>query len=156
MSTHKMTRWGIGPTFGILTCLYSLAIYDINRLWPWTFSFSYQNEIGIALMVIGFIIFIYPAVTIDKYFNEGKLRTTGLYSVCRHPIYASWVLIIIPGIIIYWGAILGLTIPFYAYLAVRSFINKEENYLFNKFGIEYLSYKNKVNAIFPKIFISWR
>ena len=146
-----MTRWGIGPIFGIYTACYSILMYWINTLLPTTFIFPFQIEIGISLIIIGFILFIYPAITIDKYFNEGKLRTNGMYKICRHPIYVSWILIIIPGIVLCWGSIIGLSIPLYSYLVFRSFIYKEENYLANKFNSEYFTYKSSINVIFPKI-----
>jgi protein-S-isoprenylcysteine O-methyltransferase Ste14 len=102
-------------------------------------------------MVGGFLFFIYPAVTIDKYFNNGKLRTKGLYAVVRHPIYASWIIWIIPGIVIYWGSLLAITIPLVAYIILKKIIHVEEEYLAIKFGKEYLDYKARVNAVFPKI-----
>lgn len=146
-----MTRWGIGPRFGILTALYSLVVWYIHSIVPMTFSFDFQNEIGLGLIILGFCIFIYPAVTIDKYFNNKELRTSGLYSICRHPIYGAWIAIIIPGIVIYWGSWFGLSIPIFAYLVFSLYIHIEEDYLTAMFPL-YKYYKRRVNAIFPKIF----
>lgn len=148
---RKMTRWGIGPKFAILTLLYATLIYLLQIVLPYL-MFGPYHILGIIFMVIGSLLFIYPAVTIDKYFNNNKLRTTDFYSIVRHPIYASWILIIIPGIILYWGSILGITIPFISYLIFRKLIHVEDDYLLEKFGIEYTNYKNSVNAVFPRIF----
>jgi len=146
----KMTRWGIGPKFAIVSLLYSALIYLITIYLVSTWKFSGFDVIGLCLIVVGFLFFIYPAVTIDKYFNNMQLRTRGLYAYVRHPIYASWIVLIIPGIVLYWGAFLGLTIPFVAYLVFKKFIPVEEDYLLALFGNQYRRYKYKVNAVFPK------
>jgi protein-S-isoprenylcysteine O-methyltransferase Ste14 len=147
---NKMTRWGIGPKFGILTSIYSALMYLIHSYFPE--NFSGFHTLGIVLISVGFCLFIYPAVTIDKYFNEGRLRTKGLYAICRHPIYSAWIVLIIPGIVLYWGSVIGLTIPIVAYLIFRNNIHIEEDYLIKMFGLEYINYKDRVNAVFPKIF----
>lgn len=149
-----MTRWGIGPLFGILTFLYSVAIVNYNNTIGVGFDFYFRHQLGIILMVVGFLIFIYPAVTIDKYFNEGKLRTGGLYKYSRHPIYGAWIVLIIPGIIIWLGT--GVTTILAAYLIFKRFIHIEEDYLLTKFGNKFVEYKAKTNAIFPKLKIKFK
>jgi protein-S-isoprenylcysteine O-methyltransferase Ste14 len=146
----KMTRWGIGPLFGILTSLYSGVVYCIDSYFPNSFEFTGRKEVALFLMILGFCLFIYPAITIDKYFNNRLLRTKGLYSICRHPIYGAWILLIIPGIVLWWGSLIGFTIPLVAYVIFTSFIYKEESYLLRKFGSEYIDYSLRINAIFPK------
>jgi protein-S-isoprenylcysteine O-methyltransferase Ste14 len=151
MIMKKMTRWGIGPKFALLTMLYAAFVYVVQTYIVPSWTFTGLEALGILLMVGGFLFFIYPAVTIDKYFNNGKLRTKGLYAVVRHPIYASWIIWIIPGIVIYWGSLLAITIPLVAYIILKKIIHVEEEYLAIKFGKEYLDYKARVNAVFPKI-----
>jgi protein-S-isoprenylcysteine O-methyltransferase Ste14 len=43
-----------------------------------------------------------------------------------------------------------MIIPLFMYLSYRVLIVEEERYLGDKFGGEYLEYKRKVGAIFPK------
>jgi len=148
----RMTRWGVGPKFGILTALYSLVVYLIHNNFCSSFEYLGLKTVGVILILVGFCLFIYPAVTIDKYFNEKRLRIKGLYAYCRHPIYASWIVIIIPGIILYWGAIIGITIPIVGYFIFKRYIHVEEDYLLKMFGLEYRNYMDRVNAVFPKLF----
>lgn len=145
----KMTRWGIGPLFALLTILYSMVVYYLTKISNLMFT-GFEN-FGIFLIVIGFCLFLYNALTIDKYFNNKKLRTTGLYGYVRNPIYASWIVLIIPGIVLYWGSIPGLMIPFVSYFIHYMLISKEDNYLLGLFGTEYVQYRLKVNSIIPKI-----
>lgn len=113
--------------------------------------FYINSIISWILIIVGFGIFIYPAVTIDKYFNNKKLRTTGLYSIVRHPIYSSWIFIIIPGLIFLWGSWLGYLVPIASYFICKGLIIKEDHYLYKTFGIKYDYYRTKTNAFFPKI-----
>lgn len=46
---------------------------------------------------------------------------------------------------------MGLTVPVVMYISFRLLIGKEEKLLIDEFGNEYIKYKKKVNAIFPKI-----
>jgi protein-S-isoprenylcysteine O-methyltransferase Ste14 len=78
-----------------------------------------------------------------------RLYRAGLYACCRHPLYANFVLLAVPGACLLansWAALAA--IPF-AYLAVRFFVRKEERGLIAAFGAEYERYKQEVNAIFP-------
>lgn len=150
----QMTRWGVGIGFTILSCLYFTLIIVVHFIWfahlsippPRTFTLI----IGIFFIVLGLPIFIIPGLAIHKYFKEGKLATTGIYAYLRHPIYGSWIVFIVPGIVLIINSLLGLTIPLFMYLSYRILIVKEERYLEDKFGGEYLEYKRKVGAIFPK------
>ena len=44
---------------------------------------------------------------------------------------------------------LGLTVPFAMYLITHILVKKEEIYLEQRFGSEYLSYRKKTPAILP-------
>lgn len=154
----EMTRWGVGPEFTLVSIIYAIVIFLLNSSWFPSLTFVILSRevtlvLGVMLITVGFLIFLIPAVTIDKYFFEGKLCTTGIYSFIRHPIYGSWIVFIIPGIVLIRGSLLGISIPIFMYAVFKILIPQEEDYLEKKFGKEYLEYKRKVNAIFPTI---WR
>jgi protein-S-isoprenylcysteine O-methyltransferase Ste14 len=99
---------------------------------------------------MGAPIFIISGFTLHKYFDEGKLITKGVYAYFRHPIYGSWIVFIIPGIVLILNSLLGLTIPFVMYAIFKILVAEEEIYLEEKFGDQYFEYKRKVGGIFPK------
>jgi len=78
-----------------------------------------------------------------------KLVTTGIYSICRNPMYFGN-LLILSGIGIFANSALFvcLTIPIFMFL-YASIILAEQSFLENKFGEEYKLYKQNVNAIIP-------
>ena len=151
-----MTRWGVGPKFTVISLIYAAIIFAIqNTVFPEARFVIYSRLInltlGILLIVIGVIIFLIPVFTIDKYFYEGKLCKKGVYAYLRHPIYASWISFIVPGIVILRGSTLGITLPLFMYLVFRALIPVEEKYLIDKFGHEYIEYQSKVWAVIPKL-----
>lgn len=151
-----MTRWGVGPKFTIISLIYaSIVIATQNILLSEVRFVIYSTLIniilGILLIVIGLILFLIPVFTIDKYFYKGKLCKKGVYAYLRHPIYASWISFIVPGIIILRGSIIGITIPIFMYIIFRVLIPIEEKYLIEKFGDEYIDYKSRIWSVFPKL-----
>jgi protein-S-isoprenylcysteine O-methyltransferase Ste14 len=82
-------------------------------------------------------------------FNKGELVTTGIFSVVRNPIYAAWILFILPGIMMFFQSWLMLATSLVTYIVFKAFIREEEQYLEKTFGQAYLDYKSKVNELFP-------
>lgn len=150
-----MTARGVGSIFTIISVIYTVIIFVIHFVFLSNFSLPlprlFSLTIGILLVIIGLPIYILPGVVIDKYFNEEKLATEGFYAYLRHPIYGSWIVFIMPGIVFILNSLLGLTIPFFMYFVFRILIVEEEKYLEEKFGDEYYEYKKRVGSIFPKL-----
>jgi len=156
MNNKQMTRWGVGPKFTIISLIFAVIVFAIQTIvFPELKFIIYTRLIntivGTFLIGVGLIIFLIPAFTIDRYFYESKLCKKGVYAYLRHPIYASWISFIVPGIVILRGSILGVTIPIFMYIVFRTLIPIEEKYLIEKFGDEYFEYKSKVWAVFPKL-----
>jgi len=68
----------------------------------------------------------------------------------RDPVYAVWILFIVPGWILVTGILLLAIAPFLMYLLLKALIGREEAYMKLTFGKEYLDYKSKVNSVVPK------
>ena len=151
----QMTEWGIGPKFTIISLSYAVVVVLIYYIFFPTLTIPIPRVLsiglGILLVLIGLPIFFLPGLAVHKYFNEGKLATNGVYAYFRHPIYGSWIVFIVPGIILIFNSLLGLTVPIFMYVIFRILIREEEVYLEEKFGEEYFEYKRKVGSIFPKL-----
>ena len=103
------------------------------------------------MLVLGLIILIKAITVFNKAYNHKILKTDGLYGKFRHPLYASITILIVPGSILIFNMLMSLTVPVVMYISFRLLIGKEEKLLIDEFGNEYIKYKKKVNAIFPKI-----
>lgn len=152
----EITRWGVGPKFTAISVIYAIIIFIVNYVWLPDLFIPLPRILSLILgaifIVVGLPVFLIPAFTIDKYFEKGKLATAGIYGYFRHPIYASWIVFFVPGIVLFNNSLIGFTIPIFMYLVFRILIVKEEKYLEKKFGWQYLKYRKEVGAVSPKVF----
>jgi len=151
-----MTRWGEGPLFTLLSVVYGSIILFFHFHYFPDFTFTifsrWVNLIaGIVLVLIGIPLFIVSGVTVHRHINEGRLCTTGVYSYFRHPLYASWIVFLVPAIVIMIGSIVAISWPVFMYIVFRIKIRGEEEYLEQKFGDEYIRYEKEVNSVLPTI-----
>lgn len=82
--------------------------------------------------------------------KEG-LATTGPFRIVRHPLYATWLWLIFPGIALLCGSWLMLGVVPVGYATFKAFIKREEDELERRFGRQYEAYRWEVNQIFPSI-----
>ena len=121
-----------------------------------TDDLSIQIGLGLAIFLFGVMS---RGITIGlEYIVRGglyrqiyadKLVTSGIYSICRNPMYFGNILILLGvGIFANSALFVFLTIPIFMFL-YAAIILAEQSFLENKFGEEYNLYKKNVNAIIP-------
>ena len=155
---EKMSRWGVGPTFTFLSVSYGIIMLAISHYFQPAFQIPFVpywllQISGIALILIGVPFFIISVKTVMKAYNADALVTQGIFRCCRHPLYSSWVVFIVPGIVLLANTWIGLTAPIFMYFLLCKLVTKEEIYLEDVFGSEYLEYKKEVPCILPVGFI---
>jgi protein-S-isoprenylcysteine O-methyltransferase Ste14 len=149
-----MTRWGVGPRFALYSVIYCGLMFWLTRYFDPRFKITFVPHrmlvwIGLILMVVGIPFYLFSLVSVMRAFNAGRLVTRGAYGMCRHPVYAAWVVFLVPGLALLLNSWALLTAPFVMYFLARTLVHKEELYLEGKFCQEYLAYKQKVPAILP-------
>jgi protein-S-isoprenylcysteine O-methyltransferase Ste14 len=151
---EKMSRWGVGPIFAGLSIGYAIVLFAISRHYHPFFKISFLpgwflSTLGIIFIMIGVPFFLISVKTATRAYNADALVTDGIFRYCRHPLYASWVVFIVPGIVLLMKSWLILTTPIFMYFILRLLVKKEEVYLENVFGSEYREYKERVPCILP-------
>jgi len=154
MHEKNMPITGIGPRMFRLILIYCAAIisaahfggldHGIKSIPP-----RYLHIAGTILILIGALYLALSIVTLKNAYKAGRLCTSGVYSMCRNPLYSAWIVFIIPGIMLLLDSWLLLTVPFFMYIALRALIKEEEEFLSDKFGKEYGDYNKKVPLILP-------
>ncbi len=102
--------------------------------------------VAILLLSIGFLLM---GIGWYKIYNaKDSLVTNNIYAYVRHPQYLGLLMITL-GLLVWWPTIVILIMwpilcIMYYFLAKR-----EEKEMINKFGSEYLQYKQKVNMFIP-------
>ena len=155
-SNDKGSLWLL---YGLITVGYALSFAigatKIGRMYHWNTFFA----IGMALVVIGFIIRIYSILTLNQYFTYSvakvenhKIISTGLYKFIRHPGYLGQ-LTIFMGISISisnWLSILLMMIPVTLGYLYR--IKVEEKFMTDQFGEDYKNYQDRTKRIIPMLY----
>jgi len=111
-----------------------------------------QDITSIIIFLIGMLILINPIfkfikskTTIDpiKFKKVNKLITSGIYKYSRNPMYLG-LLMLVTSTSIFYLNLFSITTPFFFYYWINRFqIKREEIFLTEKFGKEYLLYKTK-------------
>lgn len=154
---QDMTVFGVGPKFAGMSILFAFLIYAYSSDYPQNFQMGHipatvRNVLGYVLIVLGIPLWILSGVTVIKGFKAAKFCTTGVYEICRHPLYASWTILIVPGIVLLSDNWLGLAIPLMMIILLKLMVREEEAWLEKRFGASYRAYKNRVPGILP---IGW-
>jgi len=112
----------------------------------------YRQIVSVIILIIGLIVIVSPVVdfiksktTVNpvKFKNVNRLVTTGIYRYSRNPMYLGMILIVI-STTVYYLNFLSVFSPLIFYIWINKFqINREEIFLEEKFGGEYLKYKSK-------------
>lgn len=149
-----MTVWGIGgkwlfwsmaASLPVIFCAYafrdSLIITSIPSYW--------FHIAGGLLLLIGLPFWFLSAITLKQAFETETLCVSGTFGICRNPIYAAWILFLVPAILLFFRNPLLLAIPFIMYAVLRVVLPKEETWLEEKYGSKYRDYKKRVCRILP-------
>ena len=151
--TKPMTMFGVGPRWGLISLAYGVVVYVLSRIFPvLTFPAGLHpalNILGVLLILIGLPYYLLAVRAMTRAFKAGELATTGVYAVCRHPLYGSWIVFLVPGIVLLMHIWLALSVPVVMYIALRVMVKEEEDYLAATFGEPYLQYKAAVPFVSP-------
>ena len=151
-----MTFWGASPIIFIITISYTIPIIIINHFLKPVFDINFIPRnilitLAIFLLCLGTPLYITTIKVLKTAYKKQGLITKGIFSICRNPLFAVVIFLLLPGTILFFNSWLLLTIPCCMYFMFKIFITREEYLMENKFGQEYINYKNTTSAIFPKI-----
>jgi protein-S-isoprenylcysteine O-methyltransferase Ste14 len=122
----------------------------------WDFFSIFVSFMGLAMR--GFTVGYVPRGTSGRsthWLNAETLNTTGMYSICRNPIYLGNFIINL-GLVLFiqvWWLALIVWVGFW--LFYKRIIFAEEEFLIKKFGDLFLEWAKETPAFFPK-FKNWK
>lgn len=155
--SKTLPLYGVGPIYVISCLILTIIALILNyyKIIPvLKFLDLFMIILGILFIVIGVILWLSAVVIakIDRKIKEGKLITTGIYSIVRNPIYSAF-LFVFTGIIFLVNNIYLLVLPitFWIYLTILLKLT-EEKWLKDKFTDEYDRYSKNVNRVIPNVF----
>jgi len=150
----RLSRWGIGPKIALGAGAYVILAVMASRLWPEVCSLSFIPSwilflLGGILCCIGIPLWLAGIHAAMSAYNKDMLVTSGVFGLVRHPIYAAWIVFLLPGIALLCQSwpLLGAALA--AYAVFKLSIQREDDYLARRFGQTYLDYRSRVNEVFP-------
>jgi protein-S-isoprenylcysteine O-methyltransferase Ste14 len=152
----KQNRLGVGPKWALPTTAYFVvAVIAHFAAYPRfviaQVPFAACAAVGASLVAAGVCMYATAFVSLRRGLRKGTLVTHGLYAIMRHPLYASSIFLIIPGVTLAFRSWLLLPMPLVAYAAFRIFVSAEDDDLRERYGDAFLRYQQTTNALFPKL-----
>lgn len=155
---QKLPMFGIGPylIYGIaflkavviVLTSYVFKVGILENIWVWIFRIA-----GGITIILGIVIWFIGAVRsgMDENITDNKLKTDGIYSWVRNPMYTGcWFIMI--GISFMWHNYWMLPIILIDWVIFTIVLkNTEEKWLLDVYGKDYEDYKKRVNRCIPWI-----
>ena len=140
---------GVAPKIAVPTFLYIIgaAIIDYWKRPEYNITNSHYSIIliiGLILLLIGIVMVACSARKILACFKNNKLAKDGLFKIFRNPMYAAYLIFIIPGISFILNSWLVLLAVLLNCLLLILLVKEEYKYLEEKFGDEYKKYLETV------------
>lgn len=145
---------GVGPLIFIPALTYLLVLVPLRLKGGHWLGWSFLPRPvclppAYVLLGLGLSCYLLAFRQLRRAARAGRLATRGMFRCCRHPIYASWILVILPGLSLALGTVLAFAVVPYALLVFRLFIRGEERELERRFGGAYRAYRDRTLALIP-------
>lgn len=134
-------------------------LHQSGHLWATLFGWGHTGAmlemlVGYAIVFFGISLLIEGWREVYFATQANRLAISGLYGLVRHPQYTG-IFLAIFGQLIHWPTIPTLVLFPIVVWAYYRLAKKEEQEMVEKFGIEYLNYKNSVPMFFPNT-VNWK
>jgi protein-S-isoprenylcysteine O-methyltransferase Ste14 len=152
--TPKPNRWGVGPKWALPTALCFVVALGAHILTYPRFLITRVSSatclvVGALFVAAGVYVYVTALMSLRKGLRSGALVTHGLYGIMRHPLYASSILLIMPGVAFAFCSWLLLPVPVLAYVACRLVLPAEDDELLERYGQQFSQYRQRTNALYP-------
>lgn len=156
MTSERLSFWGIGPSMVLTALAYAALAGAVSWLWPAMclvppVVYPAFLVAGGCLLLLGIVLLVLAGRAVAVAYRGDRLATTGAFGVVRHPIYAVWIVLLLPGLALLSGAWPVLPTPLIAYAVFRRRIGTEDRYLEERFGQAYRDYRVQVGELLPRL-----
>lgn len=156
---NKLNFFGVGPKIGVVLIPW-LAISIVLSCASDYFIYSHQYSAdlllaGSVLLILGLIFYFTSVRLLLNGLKDQRLVTGGTFSLCQNPLYASFILFIIPALSLMLNSWLVLTSSLAGFILFKFYIHREYQDLEKFFGEDYLKYKREIPEFFPLPVKKW-
>ncbi len=149
-----MNIFGIGPILAIVGGIGFLIVVTLHQSFgimlsvpsPWRQLFV---ALGVFFCAAGLYFWLSSIYLIGRAFRVHRLETSGAYRFSRNPMYAAFIVFLIPGVGFIFNNLLILCISLSMYAAFKMLISREEECLRRIYGARYEEYERNVAQLIP-------
>ncbi len=149
-----MTVLGIGPAIAIAAVIGLALVLVCHYMFGLAFSLPAPWQqilmgLGIVCLIVGAFFWLTGAFLVERAFKAHKLVVSGVFRFSRNPLYAAFIVFIVPGISFILNDLMVLLISVSMFIMFKAQIHKEEDYLGQEFGDEFRNYARGVAQLIP-------
>lgn len=153
---EKLNFLGIGPKIGMVAIPFLAAAITLSVIYPQVFKFPSIPYVillsaGIIFLAVGLVFYAFTVRHLLKGLKNTKLMTKGPYAMCKNPLYASMILLLLPGLALVMNSWLVLITSFLAYLMFKTQIKAEYQEMEKFFGEDWKAYHRETPELMPKL-----
>lgn len=154
-SSPPAMRWeGVGPKMALMSAPWLAAAVWLRAWAPEMSAIPLLPDtarlwIGATVLALGVAFWAWSAIYFIRHFFAGELLTAGPFAWSRNPIYASFIVLVLPAAALLANAWPLLVLDGILYLIFRIFIGDEDRMLAEHFGAAYQSYRGTVGELIP-------
>jgi protein-S-isoprenylcysteine O-methyltransferase Ste14 len=151
---EKLSFYGIGPKMARIVLPWLAVTITLTLIFKNAFTYTEEGSrtlfyAGLAILISGLVFYFLTIPLLLKGLKETKLVTNGAYYLSCNPLYASILLLIIPGISLMMNSWLVITTSVAGYIIFRIVIRIEYMEMEKFFGDEYRKYREVTPEFFP-------
>lgn len=139
---------GSGDKIALFALPFLVVGLVLNVAYPSLFDVGGPSDglrvVSIVVLVPGITIWLWSVILILTDVPEGKLITSGPYSLVKHPLYTSVALFVLPWLGFLLNTWLGALIGVVLYIGSRIFAPAEEAELSETYGTSWSEYSDTV------------
>jgi protein-S-isoprenylcysteine O-methyltransferase Ste14 len=152
----RQKLFGVGPLGAAISFVILTIAFGVDRAWGPAVICTNSAPLkaaGIALAVLGLGLHFWSMSTLRNWWAKEELCTTGPFRWFRHPLYAAWITLILPGAALYFNSRIILAAAVFIHPVWHYLVSREEKMLSEIFQDQYRTYASRTGRFFPRI---WR
>ena len=149
-----MSILGIGPFLAVVGGAAALLVCLLQRDFEFSIPIADSHLLGVRIFglcwgAIGIWFWIGSMVLVMRGHRTHKLMTDGVYRYSRNPMYAAFIIFLIPTVSLLSGDLLILLVSVIMFVAFKGLIRKDESFLKKEFGEDFERYASQVAQLIP-------
>jgi protein-S-isoprenylcysteine O-methyltransferase Ste14 len=155
--SKRQKLFGVGPTGALISFVLLTIAVRVDRALGHLMILANPVSIkvvGMMLAIIGLGLNFWSMWTLQNWWAEDGLCTSGPFKWFRHPMYAAWITFVLPGIAFYLNSWVILFFVILLQPIWHRLVIKEEKMMHEKFHDTYRAYAAQTGRFFPRIWHS--